>query len=132
MSDDSYLRRPTGPLSREESYAEVRARIFGEDRSSSKGTGSRGRNGRGGGGGGEKKKKTPTKSKQPKPPSPNPNKAKESGRTAVLSLDEVSYDRDVKWYNKASDARPKPKLEKGGRMYRCGVRPCALHDVDVL
>lgn len=39
------------------------------------------------------------------------------GGGAVLSLDEVAYDRDLKWYNKASSERVRPELNKNGQFY---------------
>uniref|UniRef100_A0A7S3UTB5 Uncharacterized protein n=1 Tax=Heterosigma akashiwo TaxID=2829 RepID=A0A7S3UTB5_HETAK len=37
---------------------------------------------------------------------------------AILSLDEVPYDRDLKWCNQASNARPRRTVGKGHRMFQ--------------
>mmetsp|Transcript_14954 Transcript_14954/g.19619 ORF Transcript_14954/g.19619 Transcript_14954/m.19619 type:complete len:426 (-) Transcript_14954:654-1931(-) len=37
---------------------------------------------------------------------------------AVLSLDEVPYDRDLRWCNQASSSRPRRSITKGNRFYQ--------------
>jgi len=147
FEDQSFLRRPVGALTRKDEYEEARARIFGEDRSTSFGDirprrekrgaprGSRGSgiNKAGGKAGG----KAGTKANGAADGKNGKNNGPDvfSERTgALLSLDEISYDRDMKWYNVASDTRPRPAMEKGGRAYSEVRRPtpCALADAAAL
>ena len=137
FDDQSFLRRPVGALTRKDEYAEARARIFGEDRSTSKGGGSRraqrgsrgsgnggGGSGGGGNGGGKNGGKAGGKAGGKNGKNGKSNGADEPEPTgAILSLDEISYDRDMKWYNAPSDARPRPAMEKGGRAYSEVRRP---------
>uniref|UniRef100_A0A7S2RK49 Uncharacterized protein n=1 Tax=Rhizochromulina marina TaxID=1034831 RepID=A0A7S2RK49_9STRA len=89
-----------------DAYEAARLRIFGEDAGEEEG-----------GGAGENAVLTRTAQGSPTRWREDPEREGEGEGGAVLSLDQVSYDRDMRWFNKPSDARPRRTLGKGSRAF---------------
>jgi len=53
---------------------------------------------------------------------------------ALLSLDEVPYDRDLRWCNQANSSRPRRSIGKGSRFYQqiSGITQSALSEFEQL